>query len=294
MGLLLLALALGEARLGFRGITSLGALIPVALAVVRGGPAAGGLAAAVAVAGASFLIHGVAGTVVALRHAAPGLILGVVLARRWPLPLALVAVSAASLLGLVILLGAYLPAGTPLLALLDRQVEAQVARFERLPGQLGMVSDPAWAADSARLVASTMRVAGPAIVLVGVFLVALANYVGARFCVRGDGYRPFAAEAVPDHLVWGVVAGGLMLASRHDTIGLVGLNLLIVLVPLYALQGLAVVRHFLQKARVPRPLQAVSFGLFAIQPLLLLAVACFGLSDLWLDFRKIRRAPTPA
>jgi hypothetical protein len=31
-----------------------------------------------------------------------------------------------------------------------------------------------------------------------------------------------------------------------------------------------------------------------MQPLLLVAVAGIGLSDLWIDFRKIRRASTPA
>jgi membrane protein required for beta-lactamase induction len=64
--------------------------------------------------------------------------------------------------------------------------------------------------------------------------------------------------------------------------------------PLYAIQGLAVFRHFFQRIGVPRLLQGVSFGLFAMQPLLLVAVSCVGLSDLWIDFRKIRQAPTAA
>src|SRR5206468_3886322 len=123
---------------------------------------------------------------------------------------------------------------------------------------------------------------------------ALANYVGVRLCLRSRGFRAFAEEAVPDHLVWVVIAGGLMLVSQQAAVERVGLNVLLVLAPLYAIQGLAVVRHFFQKARVPRPLQGVGFGLFAVQPLLLLAAACLGLSDLWVDFRKIRRAATPA
>jgi membrane protein required for beta-lactamase induction len=69
---------------------------------------------------------------------------------------------------------------------------------------------------------------------------------------------------------------------------------LLVLVPVYAIQGLAVLRHFFVRLEVPRLLQVVSFGLLAMQPLLLLAVACVGLSDLWIDFRKIRQAPTAA
>jgi membrane protein required for beta-lactamase induction len=82
--------------------------------------------------------------------------------------------------------------------------------------------------------------------------------------------------------------------SQQELLVQLGLNLLLVLVPLYAIQGLAVLRHFFQKARLPRPLQGVGFGLFALQPLLLVAVACLGLTDLWVDFRKIRGAPTPA
>ena len=111
---------------------------------------------------------------------------------------------------------------------------------------------------------------------------------------RGTGFRPFAHEAVPDHLVWGVIAGGLLVASRQSTLVLVGVNVLIVLAPLYAIQGLAVFRHFFLRVKVPRLLQTLGFALFAMQPLLLVAVAGVGLSDLWIDFRKIRQAPTPA
>ena len=102
------------------------------------------------------------------------------------------------------------------------------------------MSDPAWPIDSAHVVATTMRVAGPGIIVLGVLLGGAANYVAARLCLRGTGFRPFAHEAVPDHLVWGVIAGGLLVASRQSTLVLVGVNVLIVLAPLYAIQGLAV------------------------------------------------------
>ena len=90
------------------------------------------------------------------------------------------------------------------------------------------------------------------------------------------------------------VGAGALLVSRDARRESAGLNLLLVLMPLYAIQGLAVFRHFFQRIAVPRLLQVVSFGLFAMQPLLLVAVSCVGLSDLWIDFRKIRQAPTAA
>lgn len=294
MGAALLVLEAGETRLGLGGATALVSLVPVALALVLGGPVGAGVAVLVAVAGAAALLGGTASAMVALRHALPGVVLGVALGRRLSLPVSLLVVGAVSLASLAVLVWAFVPSGPGAFALVEQQIQAHVADWERVLGSLGMPSDPGRVAESTRLVATTMRVAGPAVLLVWLLLGALTNYVGARLCLRGGGFRPFAEEAVPDHLVWAVIAGGLMLLSGSDALASVGLNLLIVLVALYAIQGLAVLRHFFQKVRVPRTLQGVSFGLFVVQPLLLIAVACLGLSDLWVDFRKIRQAPTPA
>jgi hypothetical protein len=294
MGLFLAGLELAEARLDFRGTTALVSLVPVAVAVVAGGSLAGGLAGVVAVAAVAALLGGTAALVVTLNHVMPGLVLGAVLLRRLHLPVALAVVALASLLGILALVRVFVPGGSQFFTLLGRQVEAQVADLDRLSGRLGLGGEPGLARESARVVAAAMRVAGPGLVTVGLLVVALVNCVIARLCLRGRGFRAFAEEAVPDHLVWGVIAAGGMLVSQHEGIARVGVNLLVVLAPLYAIQGLAVLRHFFQRARVPRPLQGVGFGLFALQPLLLVAAACLGLSDLWVDFRKIRRAATPA
>jgi len=294
LGLVLLAVEIGEARLDLAGATALVGLVPLALGVVLGGPLAAGVAVATEVAGVALLLGGSAAGVVGLRQALPGLVLGTALVRRFHLPASLALVAAGNLLGLTALVWAYAPAGGNLLALIQRQLEAHVTDVDRLSSLLGMRHDPAWVAETARLLGATMRVAGPAIFAVGLLVVALTNYMGARLCLRGRGFRAFAEEAVPDHLVWGVIGAGVMIVSQREAIELLGINLLIVLAFLYAIQGLAVLRHFFQKARVPRPLQGVSFGLFAVQPLLLVAAACLGLSDLWVDFRKIRQAATPA
>jgi uncharacterized protein YybS (DUF2232 family) len=294
MGLLLVGLEVAEARLDLRGTTALVSLVPVAVAVVAGGPLAGGLAAAVALAGVAALLGGTNAIVVALRQVAPGLVLGAVLVRRLHLPVALAVVAVASLVGILGLVRVFVPGGSQFFTLLGRQVEAQVADLDRLSSRLGLGDEAGLARESARVVAAAMRVVGPGLVTVGLLVVALVNCVVARLCLRGRGFRAFAEETVPDHLVWGVIAAGVMLVSQHEGIARVGVNLLVVLAPLYAIQGLAVLRHFFQRARVPRPLQGVGFGLFALQPLLLVAAACLGLSDLWVDFRKIRRAATPA
>ena len=271
-------------------------LIPVAVAMTLGGPWAAALAGGVAMASVGLVDGGAAMLVIGLKYVVPGAVLGVGLTRRLPVAVTTLLTAIANLVGVVILLWVLSPPGMGPIAYLERQVAAQVAELEQWPARLGAAGQDAnWASEAARFVVATLRVAAPGMLGLGIFAGAVANYVVARFCLRGRfGFRPFAQEAVPDHLVWGAIGAGVLLVSRHRPLETTGLNLLLVLMPLYVIQGLAVFRHFFQRIGLPRLLQVVSFGLLAMQPLLLVAVSCVGLSDLWIDFRKIRQAPTAA
>jgi hypothetical protein len=294
VGLGLVILEVAVPRGLWSGLAALVSLVPVALALALGGWPAASLATAVAATGVAAMAGASAVLVILLKYALPGATLGLMLVRRWSLAAGLALVSTVSLVGLAALLWAFLPAEGSPLDLVRQQLEAQVSELERLGSRLGPGGDPGWPAESARIVAATMRVAGPSVVLLGLFLTALVNYVLMRACLRGERFRSFSTEAVSDHLVWSVIGGGLLLVSGHRGLALVGLNVLIALAPLYAIQGLAVLRHFCQRVAVPRLLQIVGFALFAVHPLLLVVAACLGLSDLWVDFRKIRRTATPA
>lgn len=101
---------------------------------------------------------------------------------------------------------------------------------------------------------------------------------------------PFRELRFSDHLVWAVVvAGALTLAPIGATAALVGSNLLVFLLALYAGRGLAVI----QTALVPAPM-ALGILLSAVALLLLplAVVVCtlIGLADTWLDLRR-RMAP---
>ncbi len=278
------------------GLTALVSLVPVAVALVLGGPLAAALAGGLAMTAIGAVRGGPALLVVGLRCVLPGATLGLGLARGLPVTVTTLLTALANLAGVVVLLGILAPAGMGPITYLERQIADHAAEFEQWPARLGAAGqDAGWATEAARFVVATLRLAGPGMIGLGVFAGAVANYAAARLCLRRRvGFRPFAAEAVPDHFVWAVVAAGVLLVTRHERLEAAGLNLLLVLMPLYAIQGLAVFRHFFQRIGVPRVLQGVSFGLFAMQPLLLVAVSCVGLSDLWVDFRKIRQAPTAA
>jgi uncharacterized protein YybS (DUF2232 family) len=271
-------------------------LVPMAVALALGGPLVATLTGAVAMIAMGMVRGGPTMLVVALKYVVPGAALGVGLVRSLSVAVTTLLAAGASLVGIVALLWVLSPVGVGPIAYLERQVAAQVNELERWPSQFAPPGrDASWASDAARFVVATLQVAAPGMLALGVFAGAVANYVVARLCLRRRfGFRPFAQEAVPDHCVWGAILAGALLVSRHEQLEAVGLNLLLVLMPLYVIQGLAVFRHFFQRIGLPRLLQVVSFGLFAMQPLLLVAVSCIGLSDLWIDFRKIRQAPTAA
>jgi uncharacterized protein YybS (DUF2232 family) len=296
LGLGLALLEITTPRGWWGGLTVLVSFLPVALALALGGPWAAGVAAGVALAAVGWS-RGVPGAmVVGLKYVVPGAALGAGLARRLSVVASALLTAGASIASLALLVWALAPAGLGPVAYLERQLEAQVAELEAWPARVaGTGAETTWAADAARVIVAALRLAGPGMIALGVLAGALANYLAARLCLRRlPGFRPFAREAVPDHFVWAVIVAGILLASGREPLQGSGLNLLLVLTPLYAIQGLAVLRHFLQRVAVPRLLQVLSFGLFAVQPVLLVAVACVGLSDLWIDFRKIRQAPTPA
>src|SRR5262245_16568428 len=261
-----------------------------------GGHAAAVLASGVAMMAVGAVRGGPAMLVVGLKHVLPGAALGFGLVRGLPVAVTTLLTAIANLLGLVILLGVLSPTGVGPITYLERQITAHVNELEQWPAQFATGGqDPGWATEAVRSVVAMLLVAAPGMLGLGVFVGAVANYAVARFCLRRRfTFRPFAQEAVPDHLVWGAIGAGVLLVSRQDRLEAVGLNLLLVLMPLYVIQGLAVLRHLFQRIGLPRLLQVVSFGLLAMQPLLLVAVSCVGLSDLWIDFRKIRQAPTAA
>jgi uncharacterized protein YybS (DUF2232 family) len=298
MGLGLAGLEVASSWGGWAGglaVVAVG-LVPVAVALALGGPLAAALAGGMAMTAVGTVRGGPAALVVGLKYVLPGAALGLGLVRRLPIAMTTLLTAAANLAGVFVLLWVLSPVGTGPIAYLERRVAAQVAELEQWPARFGAPGqDAGWATEASRFVVATLRIAAPGMLGLGVFAGAVANYAVARACLRRRlAFGPFAQEAVPDHCVWGAIGAGVLLVSRHERLEAAGLNLLLVLMPLYVIQGLAVFRHFFQRIGLPRLLQVVSFGLLAMQPLLLVGVSCVGLSDLWIDFRKIRQAPTAA
>ena len=110
--------------------------------------------------------------------------------------------------------------------------------------------------------------------------------------VKGSWYQiagtPFAAWRLPAALIWVLIVAGFTLLAPVDTISLIGRNLLVVLLPLYFLQGMAVVTSYLQKKPYPPLVKGLIYLLLSILNPLPIIITCVGVFDLWIDFRRPR------
>ncbi|MCK4690937.1 MAG: DUF2232 domain-containing protein, partial [Desulfuromonadales bacterium] len=99
----------------------------------------------------------------------------------------------------------------------------------------------------------------------------------------------FVCWRLPAGLIWVLIFSGFALLAPFEVLALTGRNLLAVLLPLYFLQGLAVVSSFLQrKAYSPLIKGFIYTLLFILNPLPLI-ITGVGVFDLWIDFRRPRK-----
>ncbi|ABK18859.1 YybS family protein [Syntrophobacter fumaroxidans] len=127
-------------------------------------------------------------------------------------------------------------------------------------------------------------------------LAAWFNVVAARRYCR-MARLPFPAWGqwlewkAPDHLIWGVIAAGVMLLVPGKTLTVVGLNLLLILATVYLFQGLAILGFYFERWKMPRAMRLLSYGIVLLQQFATMAVILLGLFDLWCDFRRLTRKP---
>lgn len=116
----------------------------------------------------------------------------------------------------------------------------------------------------------------------------LVRYLTLRWpsVLPGLPAGPFRWQ-LPEPLVWVFIAGGVLSLMPLRWLQAVGLNILIILVGLYFLQGLSIAVFLFQRFHLPRVLAALSVLLLLFQPFLALLVAGLGLFDVWFAFRQL-------
>lgn len=131
----------------------------------------------------------------------------------------------------------------------------------------------------------------PAMVLVNLALVAWVNVLVVHRLGSLWGWdnlgEPLSHWASPEWLVFFLAAAGFALLAPFLWVRQTGLNLLLVLGFVYFCQGMAVIAALLQRFQLPWVLRGLVYVLAFMNPLMILMMI-LGLSDLWLDFRRLQ------
>jgi uncharacterized protein YybS (DUF2232 family) len=300
-GLIVAAILVTLLLQGTVGLLPVGALaallvpLPAAYIAMRFGLPAGCLVVAGTCIAALGLISQVAAVGYLVQFGAPALLLTLLLRRgvswsravAWSLvlllgigSLSLYGIAARQQIGVTALVESYLQGEIETALTLAKDMElpaVQAAQFEKTVRHTGD---------------QLLRVY-PAAAAVGYGLLLLTTLSGlvlaarSRYSIPG---MPFDQWKVPELWIWGLILAGIGVLLADGLLAMVALNLLVVMLVLYFLQGLAIVRYFFRTRRVSPLLRTLGYVLLATLSPLPALVAGIGVFDLWIDFRKPRKA----
>jgi uncharacterized protein YybS (DUF2232 family) len=197
-------------------------------------------------------------------------------------------------LGVVVLIGTVSGSGQSPVDFVNEQVDREIEQTVTLMNEFaGAEQSPADAEAFRETVAGMgdfMRYAYPGMLVVVCAALQMVT-VGLLALVVRPGVLPgpsFARWRSPELLIWGVIVSGFAAALGSGALHGIAVNVLIILLPLYFLQGLAVVEHFLVRKGLSLLMRGLSYLLLLVVNPLPVIVTGVGIFDLWADFRKPR------
>lgn len=291
---LTLALLVATSSLGVAGFLLVALIaVPAAYIHMRYGttPAA---ATVVLSAFGAYLLDGSTGSVgYVLQFGLVSIILPLLLRRGWSWDwAAALSVTAIVLVSFLILALYAALAGSSVSGQIDAFTDAQVTQAMALyeasdltPEQLEEVKS------AAERMAGYLRYAyfGAAVAVTGLLTMLLLGILS--YSARGNYSLPlsdFREWKAHELLVWPLIAAGFVSFFADGFTKQVGVNLLIIMLPIYFLQGLAIVAHFFDRRNISPIMRGCGYVLIAFLNPLPIVITGIGVFDLWVDFRKPR------
>ena len=130
---------------------------------------------------------------------------------------------------------------------------------------------------------------------VTVFVIAIAGFnalLAGRYCRQFESAPEIGAFKEfknPENLIWVLIMAGFSMLSGNPMITTPALNLLVILVLLYFIQGMSVVLTLIERNSLARTLKVAFYLMLVFQPYIAAPVAAIGIFDLWGDFRTPRK-----
>lgn len=273
--------------------------VPLILIMVREGKLPGMLALGLAIAIITVLAGGQAVFVViflSFGFMAMGLADG--LRWRWKPENAVIMGALLTLVALVVVLAPFLQnAEKGPVAVTEEYLRTSIAEAQQLYTQLGLIDVAQMMAQvTDRVVYYLVRLL-PGIILATTLLQAACCYGMARSLIlRHDpaaavlSQPSLATWHAPDSWVWGLIVALGLVALPDVTIRFIGMNLALIFLLVYSVQGIALVEFTLRKARVGTIWRSMIITFIVALPVIVPVIA-LGVVDIFADFRKVR---TPA
>jgi len=124
------------------------------------------------------------------------------------------------------------------------------------------------------------------VLTVAVMLLALVWFLRRRAAASLPAQRPFLTWKVAENLIWVLIGSGAGVLLLQGAWYRLALNVLLVVLAVYLLQGLAILSYFFNAKGVPPVFRVLGYFLVVASfPLRILATGV-GIFDLWIDFRK--------
>jgi len=148
--------------------------------------------------------------------------------------------------------------------------------------------------DFADKTSGSLAQAYPSFIFLGTFLTALINYYATRFLWRRVyGYdmfheAKFSGWVIPDQVIWVLIGSSAIFFVADNALGSIGINLLLITLVAYFIQGMAITIYFLESRNVPVFFWILIFFVILLQPLLVGVSIGLGIFDTWMDLRKVR------
>ena len=182
------------------------------------------------------------------------------------------------------------------LGLVGGLIDREIAQTEQVMQEMFAGADlPATQQDevaaAVEKMAAFLQKAYPGIVMTVAGLMTLGLILLLSLLSRGRYRIPgqaFPAWKAPEQLVWVLIAAGFMVAFAEGLLATFALNLLVILLPVYFLQGLAVIDCFFRRKSFSPIVRAIGYLLVTLVNPLPMLVTGIGVFDLWADFRKPR------
>ncbi len=191
-------------------------------------------------------------------------------------------------------------AWTQPLAAISQHLERLLADMEAFSTRFGLsVEGAAPLAGTGTRLRAFLLMAFPGMFFAGSLLTAAGYVYLARALMRrwsaqlgSLSVEPLRWE-LPEALVWAFIGAGILYLTGWSWFPALGLNVLLVLIGLYFLQGVSIAAFLFQRFHLPRFLVGLSVLLLLFQPFLALVVAGVGLFDVWFAFRRLSSPKTP-